>query len=142
MPGSARRIELKNHLDARGVISVLEMGNPLNHSDSLPFAVKRIYILHGQSQLEARGAHAHKALRQVIFAMSGQVKIEIDDGQTRQIFHLNSPKQALVLEPVVWRDIEMQPGAVVAVLASEVYDETDYIRNYNDFLNYIGSTKS
>jgi WxcM-like, C-terminal len=135
--GKAKLIQLNGHKDDRGTLSVLQVPAAIGDSATLPFAAKRIYILHGQNQTQNRGAHAHKALRQVIFAMSGQVKVIIDDGQSQSTFYLSSPDEALILEPVIWRDLELSVGAVVAVLASEVYDETDYIRNYDAFLDHI-----
>jgi hypothetical protein len=139
---NVKQLRLGGHLDHRGSISVLELPHDLMRGPALPFVVKRIYILHGQDQTQSRGVHAHKALRQVIFAMAGQVEIQLDDGFNRETYHLSSPGEALVIEPVVWRDIVMSPGAVVAVLASEVYDEADYIREYDEFLDYVGQTKS
>lgn len=135
--GKAKLIHLKTHLDGRGSLSVLETGAEAGDKAVLPFVPQRIYILHGQTQFQNRGGHAHKALRQVIFAMAGQVKINIDTGETQDTFYLASPNEALVLEPVVWRELELSANAVVAVLASEVYDEADYIRDYEAFLAYV-----
>ncbi len=142
MLGNVKHLRLGGHSDHRGLISVLELPHELTRGPALPFPVKRIYILHGQDQTQSRGVHAHKTLRQVIFAMAGQVEIQLDDGVNRETYHLSSPGEALVIEPVVWRDLVMSPGAVIAVLASEVYDEEDYIREYDEFLAYVGQEKS
>jgi dTDP-4-dehydrorhamnose 3,5-epimerase-like enzyme len=142
MLGKVTRVKLKENVDYRGILSVMETGTSHADNPALPFPAQRIYILHGQRGTQLRGAHAHKTLRQVIFAMSGNVKIEVDNGRDKQTFHLNSPNEAIVIEPVIWRDIEMPEGAVVAVLASDQFDEGDYIRDYRAFTAFVEQLNS
>lgn len=116
--------------DSRGALVVAEIYKLCG------FAAKRFYFLYAATS--DRGAHAHKALRQVMIALAGRVEITVDSGAERKTFVLDSPGQALTIKPVIWRDIKMGEGAVLGVLASEPYDEADYIRDYDEFLAYVG----
>lgn len=98
---------------------------------------KRIYYLYDIPGGESRGGHAHKELRQLIVAASGSFTVTLDDGKVKRKFVLNRPYQGLLIVPGIWRTLDdFSSGAVCLVLASHVYDETDYIRSYNDFVNY------
>ena len=125
-------IELdKHHSDRKGNISVVQNG------DTVPFDVKRVYYLYDVPGGESRGSHAHKELSQLIIAASGSFRVTLDDGKVKRSFMLNRPYQALYVKPGVWRDLDdFSSGAVCLVLASEVYQAEDYIRDYNEFLNY------
>ncbi|MBU3836758.1 MAG: FdtA/QdtA family cupin domain-containing protein [Candidatus Phocaeicola faecigallinarum] len=125
-------IELdKHHSDRKGNISVVE-----NNKD-IPFEVKRVYYLYDVPGGESRGAHAHKELSQLIIAASGSFTVTLDDGNVKRTFHLNRPYQGLYVKPGIWRDLDdFSSGSVCLVLASHPYDEKDYIRNYEDFLEY------
>lgn len=125
-------IELdKHHSDRRGNLSVVQNG------ETVPFNVKRIYYLYDVPGGESRGAHAHRDLSQLIIAASGSFKVILDDGKTKRTFFLNRPYQGLYVKPGIWRDLEdFSSGAVCMVLASEVYQEEDYIRDYDDFLEF------
>ena len=125
-------IELdKQHSERKGNISVIE------NDKTIPFEVKRVYYLYDIPGGEERGAHAHKKLQQLIIAASGSFDVILNDGNVKRRFTLNHPYQGLYVKPGIWRDLgEFSSGAVCLVLASEVYDEADYIRDYNDFLNY------
>ena len=125
-------IELdKHHSERKGNISVIE------NDKTIPFEVKRVYYLYDIPGGEERGAHAHKKLQQLIIAASGRFDVILNDGNVKRRFTLNHPYQGLYVKPGIWRDLgEFSSGAVCLVLASEVYDEADYIRDYNDFLNY------
>lgn len=125
-------IELdKHHSDRRGNLSVVQNG------ETVPFNVKRIYYLYDVPGGESRGAHAHRDLCQLIVAASGSFKVILDDGKTKRTFFLNRPYQGLYVKPGIWRDLEdFSSGAVCMVLASEVYQEEDYIRDYDDFLEF------
>lgn len=86
---------------------------------------------------ESRGAHAHKKLQQLIIAASGSFDVCIDDGKNKKTVQLNRPYLGLHVTPGIWRDISnFSSGGICLVLASELYDENDYIRNYQDFLEY------
>ncbi|HJH60369.1 MAG TPA: FdtA/QdtA family cupin domain-containing protein [Bacteroidetes bacterium] len=125
-------IELdKHHSDAKGNISVVENGK------AVPFQVKRTYYLYDVPGGGSRGAHAHKELQQLIVAASGSFDVTLDDGNVKRTFTLNRPYQGLLVVPGIWRDLNnFSAGSVCLVLASEKYDEEDYIRNYTDFIKY------
>jgi hypothetical protein len=109
----------------------------ITNSDNIPFDVKRIYYLYDVPEGESRGAHGHKNLQQFIIATSGSFDILIDDGFNRQVFTLSCPNQALYVVPGMWRELlNFTSDATCLVLASEHYDESDYIRKYRDFINF------
>lgn len=130
-------IELdKHHSDRKGNISVVE------NSDTVPFEIKRAYYLYDVPGGESRGAHAHKELSQLIIAASGSFNVTLDDGNVKRTFTLNRPYQGLFIVPGIWRELEdFSSGAVCMVLASEIYDEKDYIRNYDQFIEYRNGSK-
>ena len=125
-------IELdKHHSDRKGNLSVVE-----SYKD-VPFCVKRVYYLYDIPGGENRGGHAHKALYQLVVAVSGSFSVTLDDGNDKKAFVLNRPYQGLFVVPGIWRTLDdFSSGSVCLVLASEIYDESDYIRNYNEFINY------
>ena len=125
-------IELdKHHSDRKGNLTVVENGK------TLPFDVKRVYYLYDIPGGESRGAHAHKSLSQLIVAVSGSFRVTLDDGSVKRSFILNRPYQGLYVKPGVWRDLDdFSAGAVCMVLASDIYKQDDYIRSYNEFVEY------
>lgn len=125
-------IELsKHHSDRKGNLTVVE------NNETVPFNVKRIYYLYDVPGGESRGGHAHKGLSQLIVAASGCFSVTLDDGNVKRTFLLNHPYQGLYVVPGIWRILnDFSTGAVCMVLASEGYDENDYIRDYDDFLKY------
>ena len=109
----------------------------LNHKTTAPFEVRRIYYLYGIPENQERGAHAHKELLQVLIAASGSFMVELDDGKNTKKVFLNQPSQGLLIKPGIWRNLtDFSFGSVAVVLASEYYTEDDYIRNYDEFLQY------
>lgn len=105
--------------------------------ENVPFDVKRIYYLYDIPGGEDRGGHAHKELRQLIVAASGSFDVMLDDGINKKIVTLNRPDYGLMVVPGIWRElIEFSSGAICLVLASEGYQEEDYIREYSSFKNY------
>lgn len=119
----------KHHSDRKGNLTVVENGS------TLPFDVKRVYYLYNIPGGEGRGAHAHRELEQLIIAASGSFTVTLDDGKSKRSFFLNRPYQGLYVKPGLWRDlVDFSSGAVAMVLASEVYQKEDYIREYQDFL--------
>lgn len=125
-------IELdKHHSDRKGNITVVE------NNVTIPFEVKRTYYLYDIPGGEERGAHAHKELQQLIVAASGSFDVVLDDGKVKRTFTLNRPYQGLLVVPGIWRELrDFSSGSVCLVLASMPYDEKDYIRKYDDFINY------
>lgn len=123
----------RHHSDRKGNLTVVENGV------TLPFDVKRVYYLYDIPGGESRGSHAHKELEQLIVAASGSFKVTLDDGKVKRSFFLNRPYQGLYVKPGLWRDLEdFSSGAVCMVLASEVYQAEDYIRDYDFFLKFRG----
>lgn len=125
-------IELsRHHSERKGDISVIENG------ETVPFGVKRIYYLYDIPGGEERGAHAHKALHQLIIAASGSFMVTLDDGKVKKRVVLDRPYQGLLVVPGIWRILDnFSSGSVCLVLASEGYDAEDYIRDYEEFLKY------
>lgn len=104
---------------------------------NIPFNVRRIYYLYDIPGGENRGGHAHKALCQLIVAASGSFNVLLDDGQNKKIATLNRPDYGLMVVPGIWRELfEFSSGAICLVLASHKYDNNDYIRNYDQFVNF------
>lgn len=127
----------KHHSDRKGNLTVVESGNPSTGQGTLPFDVKRVYYLYDVPGGENRGSHAHKDLSQLIIAASGSFRVTLDDGKCKRSFFLNRPYQGLYVKPGMWRDLEdFSSGAVCMVLASEVYQAEDYIRDYDEFIKF------
>lgn len=122
-------IELPKISDPRGNLSFIEGGR------HIPFDIKRVYYLYDVPGGSDRGSHAHKNLHQFIVAMSGSFDVVLDDGKQKKRFHLNRSYYGLYVCPMMWRFLDnFSSGAVCMVLASDVYKETDYIRDYKEFL--------
>lgn len=124
-------IDLRKISDPRGNLTPIEGGQ------DLPFDVKRVYYLYDVPSGQSRGGHAHKALQQLIIAANGSFTLTLDDGQNKKSVTLNRPYQGLLIVPGIWRVLDdFSSGAVLLCLASEHYDEADYIRNYREFKKY------
>ena len=110
---------------------------PIQNNIEVPFAIKRVYYLYDVPGGESRGAHGHKELEQIIIAASGSFDITIDDGKNKKTVQLNRPYFGLHLKPGMWRDLSnFSSGAICLVLASQLYDANDYLREYTDFLTF------
>lgn len=121
----------KRHSVRLGNLTVVTNG------ETIPFDVKRCYYLYDVPGGESRGAHAHKALSQLIVAVSGSFTVTLDDGNVKRTFTLNRPYQGLYIVSGIWRELnDFSSGSVCLVLASEVYQKEDYIRDYEDFLEF------
>lgn len=124
-------IDVSKVHDMAGNITVIE--NRIN----IPFDVKRIYYLYDIPGGEARGGHAHYELEQYIVAASGSFDVILNDGKNRKIVTLNRPNLALHIVPGLWRELDnFSSGSISLVLASHLYDENDYIKDYQEYLNY------
>ncbi|MGB0869056.1 MAG: sugar 3,4-ketoisomerase [Flavobacteriales bacterium] len=109
----------------------------IQQNEHIPFPVKRIYYLYDIPGGEERGAHGHKDLHQLIVAASGSFEVVLTDGKETKTFYLNRPYEGLLLKPGLWRELKnFSSGSVCLVLASEYYSETDYIRDYQEYLEY------
>ncbi len=107
---------------------------PIQNELEVPFAIQRVYYLYDVPGGESRGAHAHRELEQVIVAVSGSFDVTIDDGRNKKTVSLNRPYFGLHLKPGMWRELSnFSSGAICLVLASMLYKESDYIRDYEEF---------
>ncbi len=121
------------HGDDRGQLIALE------GCRNIPFEIKRVYYMYDTVAGVVRGKHAHKSLEQILICIHGSCSILLDDGTEKQVITLNRPDQGLYVSNVMWREMfDFSEDAVLMVLASEHYDEKDYIRDYDAFLKYIG----
>ena len=110
----------------------------LEENREIPFNIKRIYYVYTVPKEIKRGFHAHKRLEQILICMSGSVKIKVDNGNEKRIFELSNPSKGLYIGPGVWREMyDFNQSSVLLVLASEHYNESDYIRDYEEFLKMI-----
>lgn len=122
----------QRHGDDRGMLVALETGK------EIPFNVKRVYYMYDTVTGVRRGFHAHKCLEQILICIHGSCKIHLDNGQETAEVDLNTPYEGLYVSNDMWREMyDFSPDAVLMVLASELYDESDYIRNYDEFLKYV-----
>jgi hypothetical protein len=109
----------------------------LNNNHEIPFEVKRIFYLYDVPGGESRGAHAHRECHQFLVAASGAFEVLIDDGHIKKQIMLNRPNIGLHIPPMIWAsEVNFSSGAICLVLASELYDPIDYIRNYDEYLSY------
>ncbi len=116
--------------DPRGNLSVIE-------NDIVPFDIKRVYYLYDVPAGAERGGHAHKKLQQFLVALSGSFEVVLNDGNEEQIIALNKPFEGLLIKNEIWRELKnFSSGAVCLVVASEVFDEEDYIRDFKDFVEF------
>ena len=125
-------LELPKISDPRGNLTFIEGGR------HVPFEVKRVYYLYDVPGGAERGGHAHKHLSQLIVAISGSFDIVLDDGHQRRRFHLSRSYSGLYICPMIWRQMDnFSSGSVCLVLASNLYDESDYFRDYEQFLSAL-----
>ena len=124
--------DLETKGDDRGSLISLEQNK------NTPFKIKRVYYIFNTEKDVRRGFHAHKNLKQVLICVSGSCKILVDDGKNKENFLLNSSEQGLLIKQMIWREMyDFSQDCVLMVVASELYDEDDYIRNYNNFLKIL-----
>ena len=120
------------HGDERGMLVALEEFN------DIPFRIKRVYYMYDTKEGVIRGYHAHKSLEQILICIHGSCKVKLDNGHEKKIVHLEKPYEGLYIANNMWREMyDFSPDAVLLVLASEVYNEDDYIRDYEEFLKTV-----
>ncbi|EFN5268138.1 FdtA/QdtA family cupin domain-containing protein [Escherichia coli] len=125
-------IPLQTHGDDRGSLVALEEGY------NIPFQIKRVYYIFNTKKGVIRGFHAHKNLKQVAIAVRGSCKFKLDNGTDSVEVLLNDPAQGLLIESFIWREMyDFSEDCVLMVLADSHYDENDYVRDYNAFLNLV-----
>ena len=124
-------ISLNKIEDYRGNISVIE-------KNCLPFAIKRVYYLYDVPSGAQRGGHAHKQQSEFLIALSGSFSVVVNNGKEKQIIILNKPNEGLLIRENTWRELEnFSSGSVCLVISSGEFSEEDYIRDYQEFLNYL-----
>ncbi|MBQ5558487.1 MAG: WxcM-like domain-containing protein [Lachnospiraceae bacterium] len=122
----------QQHGDERGMLVALE-----EHND-IPFEIKRVYYMYDTKPGVRRGFHAHKKLEQILICIHGSCKILMDNGKEKKVVSLEKPYEGLYISNDIWREMyDFSEDAVLMVLASEVYNEDDYIRDYDEFLKSI-----
>lgn len=134
--GLVKLIKFKSLGDSRGELIALEANK------DIPFDVKRVYYVYGTHPEAVRGLHAHRELKQVAVAIHGSCCFILDNGKTREKVILNRPDQGLLIDSCMWREMhDFSNDCVLVVLASEHYDESDYIRNYEEFVKCVSSSQ-
>jgi dTDP-4-dehydrorhamnose 3,5-epimerase-like enzyme len=122
-------IDIPKIKDTRGNLAIVE-------NDTVPFSIKRVYYLYDVPSDAYRGGHAHIKLQQFLVALSGSFEVVLDDGNNKTTVMLNKPDKGLLIPTGVWRELQnFSSGSVCLVLASDEFDETDYIRDYQEFKN-------
>lgn len=130
---SCRIITLQNRIDERGGLVIAEA------EKEIPFVIRRVFYSFNIPDRKSRGAHAHKECHQVLIAPTGCYSVLLDDGVNKKTVIMNDPLKALYVPPGVWAsELEFEPTAICLVLASDNYDEADYIRDYDEYLKYRG----
>lgn len=120
------------HGDSRGQLVALE------ELKDIPFKIKRVYYMYGTGEGVRRGLHAHRSLEQILICIHGSCKVLLDDGIEKKIVPLERPYEGLYVSNNMWREMfDFSSDAVLLVLASELYDEADYIRDYDEFLSSV-----
>ena len=126
-----RIIKFQTHGDEKGTLVAVE------ECKDIPFQIKRVYYMYNTGSDVSRGCHAHKSLQQVLICVHGSCKVRLDDGKERKVVSLDQPDKGLYISNHIWREMfDFSPDAVLMVLASEPYRESDYIRDYAEFLKY------
>ena len=129
MKGSYQLVNFKTLGDERGSLIAIEEGY------NAPFEIKRVYYIFDTKKGVERGFHAHLDLKQIAIAVKGSCTFVLDDGSQREEIRLENPNQGLLIEGLIWREMkEFSPDCVLVVIASEHYNENDYIRDYDEFL--------
>lgn len=131
-----RKYSFQEHGDDRGQLIALE------ETKEIPFAIKRVYYMYDTGKGVRRGFHSHRTLEQILICIHGSCKVLLDDGAEQREITLDKPYEGIYVGPDIWREMyDFSQDAVLLVLASQLYDENDYIRDYNLFLESIKDKK-
>ena len=122
-------IQLPKINDQRGNLTFVE------ENKHVPFEIKRVFYIYDIPTAQNRGAHAHRKLHQFLICLSGSLDVNLDDGYNKKTIHLNRPWEGLYIPPMVWgSETNFDAGTIYLILASDFYDESDYYRDYNEFI--------
>jgi len=126
------KIQFPTYTNETGTLSFFESER------HIPFDIRRVYYIYDVQGNSRRGFHAHRDLEQVLLCIHGSCKILLDNGTEKETVLLDKPNEGLLIENPIWREMyDFSPGAVLLVMASQYYDEADYIRDYDEFLAYL-----
>ena len=129
------KYQFQQHGDERGQLVSLE-----EYID-IPFEIKRVYYMYDTVPDQVRGYHAHKSLEQILICIHGSCKVLLDNGYEKKHVYLEKPYEGLYVSNAMWREMyDFAPETVLMCLASEIYNEEDYIRDYDEFLKFVGKT--
>lgn len=124
--------------DTKNGILCMFQGQNVQAKNNLPFEIKRVLVMKDMKPNDSRGGHTHHQTRQILFAVTGGCVVQMDNGKEKDSVKLNKLNQGILLEPYVWHVMkDFEPGTILLVLADTEYDETDYIRDYNEFLKFV-----
>lgn len=127
-----KKIKFPTYTNETGTLSFFESER------HIPFDIRRVYYIYDVQGNSRRGFHAHRDLKQVLFCIHGSCKLLLDNGTEQVDVLLDDPAEGLLIDTPIWREMyDFSPGAVLLVMASEYYDEADYIRDYDEFLAFI-----
>ncbi|HZT37902.1 MAG TPA: FdtA/QdtA family cupin domain-containing protein [Bryobacteraceae bacterium] len=133
---NCRLIAFPEVADRRGRLTFFEAER------SAPFPIRRVFCIYGVTPGESRGGHAHRQLHQLLVCLAGSFDVIVDDGLERARFHLDCPTRGLYIPPLIWdTEINFAPGSVCMVLASDYYDETDYFRDYSEYVAAVEAAR-
>ncbi len=125
-------VELTSHENPRGSLVAIES------NQNIPFSIERIYYIYNVPEGKRRGYHAHKDLKQLAICLHGSCKFLLDDGKTKTTYTLDTPTKGLYIKGLIWREMfDFSKDCVLLVLASEAYNEEDYIRSYEEFTKVV-----
>lgn len=125
-------VKFQQHGDERGQLVAIEANK------DVPFEIKRVYYMYETGKKVRRGFHAHKCLKQILVCIHGSCKILLDSGREKEVILLDKPYEGILISNNIWREMfDFSEDAVLMVLASEYYDEEDYIRNYDQFMEMV-----
>ena len=129
------KINIKNFTDDRGILI------PIESLKDVPFEIKRVYFLLSK-EIAIRGSHGHKNLNQALLCLSGSMDLILDDGTSKEIINVSSTDQIILINKMIWHElVNFSQDCILAVFASDYFDEKDYIRNYDEFIKMVSKSE-